>query len=130
MTEQAHPFAAAIKPLVVAMGATEISVKDAEDGDIVLMWEGEPAIAVRLVDIVSLQRLVAGVEEQLGSPLAKLDRTDKQRAVRLLDERGAFQLRKSIEDVGEAMGVSRITIYNYLSALKNEQAEGVSEGAR
>jgi hypothetical protein len=84
------------------------------------MWEGEPAIAVRLVDIVSLQRLVAGVEEQLGSPLAKLDRTDKQRAVRLLDERGAFQLRKSIEDVGEAMGVSRITIYNYLSALKNE----------
>ena len=130
MTEHAHPFAAAIKPLVVAMGATEISVSDAEDGDIVLMWEGEPAIAVRLVDIVSLQRLVAGVEEQLGSPLAKLDRTDKQRAVRLLDERGAFQLRKSIEDVGEAMGVSRITIYNYLSALKNEQAEGVSEGAR
>ena len=130
MTEQAHSFAAAIKPLLDAMGATEISVSEAGDGDIVLMWEGEPAIAVRLVDIVSLQRLVAGVEEQLGSPLAKLERADKQRAVRLLDERGAFQLRKSIEDVGEAMGVSRITIYNYLSALKSEQAEEVSEGAR
>jgi predicted transcriptional regulator YheO len=61
---------------------------------------------------------MANVEAQLGSSLSELDRADKQRAVRMLDERGAFQLRKSIEDVGEAMGVSRITIYNYLSAIK------------
>ena len=122
MTEPTHPFARAIKPLVDAVGATEIAVSDAEDGDIVLVWEGKPIVAVRLVDIVSLPRLVAGVEEQLGSPLANLDRADKQRAVRLLEERGAFQLRKSIEDVGEAMGVSRITIYNYLSAIKNQSA--------
>jgi hypothetical protein len=130
MTQDAHPFAGAIKPLVDAVGGTEIAVSEAGDGDIVLVWEGEPVIAVRLVDIVSLPRLVAGVEEQLGSPLAKLDRADKQRAVRLLDERGAFQLRKSIEDVGEAMGVSRITIYNYLSAIKNQSvplARGTSE---
>ena len=120
MTEPTHPFAEAIKPLVDAVGATEIAPSEAGEGDIVLEWEGAPIIAVRLTDIVSLGRLVAGVEEQLGSPLAKLDRADKQRAVRLLDERGAFQLRKSIEDVGEAMGVSRITIYNYLSAIKNQ----------
>ncbi|MEN8238763.1 MAG: helix-turn-helix domain-containing protein [Actinomycetota bacterium] len=130
MSKRSHPFAAGIKPLIDAMGATEIPVNDAVDGDIVLEWEGEPVVAVRLVDIVSLARLVAGVEEQLGSPLAKLDRADKQRAVRLLDERGAFQLRKSIEDVAEAMGVSRITIYNYLSALKNQPGEEVSKGAR
>jgi predicted transcriptional regulator YheO len=37
--------------------------------------------------------------------------------VRLLDERGAFQLRKSIEDVADALGVSRITVYNYLNAV-------------
>jgi hypothetical protein len=130
MTEPAHPFARAIKPLVDAVGATEIAVSDAEDDDIVLWWDGTPVVAVRLIDIVSLPRLVAGVEEQLGSPLANLDRADKQRAVRLLEERGAFQLRKSIEDVGEAMGVSRITIYNYLSALKNQGAplpRGTSE---
>jgi hypothetical protein len=120
MTDPTHPFARAIKPLVDAVGATEIAVSDAEDDDIVLSWEGTPIIAVRLIDIVSLSRLVAGVEEQLGSSLANLDRADKQRAVRMLDERGAFQLRKSIEDVGEAMGVSRITIYNYLSARKSK----------
>ena len=96
-----------------------ISLNEVKPGDITLDWEGEPAIGVRLADMVSLERLVATVEEQLGAPLAELDRASKQRAVLLLDERGAFRLRKSIEDIGEAMGVSRITIYNYLSALKN-----------
>ena len=129
MSETSHPFARAIRPLVDAMGATEIEPSDAVDGDIILEWGGKAVIAVRLVDIVSLPRLVAGVEEQLGSPLSKLDRADKQRAVRLLDERGAFQLRKSIEDVGEVMGVSRITIYNYLSAMKNQPTEQ-EQGAR
>ena len=41
---------------------------------------------------------------------------DKQRAVRLLDERGAFTLRKAVEDVADALGVSRFTVYNYLNS--------------
>jgi len=130
MSDAAPLFAKAVKPLVDAIGATEIPVGEAVDGDVILEWKGEPVVAVRLVDIISLPRLVAGVEEQLGSPLAKLDRADKQRAVRLLDERGAFQLRKSIEDVGEAMGVSRITIYNYLNVLKSQPTEESRQGAR
>jgi predicted transcriptional regulator YheO len=52
----------------------------------------------------------------LGARLAALSREDKQRAVRLLDERGAFQLRKAVEDVADALGVSRFTVYNYLNA--------------
>ncbi len=119
MNKDSHPLAMAIEPLLDAIGATAIAKDDIEHGDITLEWEGEPVLGVRLVDIVSLDRLVATVEEQLGSPLAELDRANKQRAVSMLDERGAFRLRKSIEDVGEAMGVSRITIYNYLNAMKN-----------
>ena len=38
-------------------------------------------------------------------------------AVRLLDERGAFILRRAVEEVADAMGVSRITVYNYLNAI-------------
>jgi predicted transcriptional regulator YheO len=71
-----------------------------------------------LDELVSLERLIDTVEQQLGGSLSELGRSDKQRAVRLLDDRGAFRLRRSIEEVGEAMGVSRITIYNYLSAIK------------
>ena len=44
-------------------------------------------------------------------------REEKQRAVRLLDERGAFTLRRAVEQVADAMGVSRITVYNYLNAI-------------
>ena len=129
MSDAAHDFAEAIQPLADAVGARLVTLDDVEDGDLTLEWEGKPAVGVRLLGIVSLPRLVAGVEEQLGSPLAKMDRADKQRAVRLLDERGAFQLRKSIEDVGEAMGVSRITIYNYLSATKNKPENAVNGDA-
>jgi hypothetical protein len=118
MTSANHPLSHAVEPLVEAIGGSLLDVEDIEEGDVTLWWEGEPVAGVRLADIVSLDRLVSTVEEQLGSPLADLDRAQKQHAVRMLDERGAFQLRKSIEDVAAVMGVSRITIYNYLGATK------------
>ena len=34
-----------------------------------------------------------------------------------VNERGAFTLRKSVEDVAEALGVSRFTVYNYLERI-------------
>jgi uncharacterized protein YqgV (UPF0045/DUF77 family) len=67
----------------------------------------------------ALARLVDSVETELGAPLSRLDRMGKQAAVRLLEERGAFLLRGAVEDVAETMGVSRITIYNYLSAISD-----------
>ena len=118
MSGKKHPLAKAIGPLVESIGAVIVPADETIEGDITLDWDGEPAIGVRLEDVVSLDRLIANVEAKLGGSLTGLDRADKQRAVRMLDDWGAFQLRKSIEDVGEAMGVSRITIYNYLSAIK------------
>lgn len=64
----------------------------------------------------ALRRMMAGVEGELGAQLAELSREGKQAAVRLLDARGAFLLRRAVDDVADAMGVSRITIYNYLNA--------------
>ena len=40
--------------------------------------------------------------------------------MRLLEDRGAFMLRRSVEDVADALGVSRITVYNYLNAMRGE----------
>ncbi|MCL1597695.1 MAG: helix-turn-helix domain-containing protein [Actinomycetia bacterium] len=130
MKNRYHPLASAIEPLLDALGATVVDLDQVTDADITLYWDDEPAVGVRLAGIVSLERLVVTVEGQLGSPLADLDRAGKQQAIRMLDERGAFLLRKSIEDIAEAMGVSRITIYNYLNATKaNANAPHTAKGA-
>jgi uncharacterized protein YqgV (UPF0045/DUF77 family) len=62
----------------------------------------------------ALARLIADVEREMGAQLGELDRLGKQRAVRLLRERGAFGLRKSVSSVADALGVTRFTVYNYL----------------
>ena len=124
MTPSSHPLAEALQPLLETIGGTLVPEDEIVVGDVVLEWEDSPSVGVRLTELVSLDRLVGAVEDQLGAPLSELSRADKQRAIRILDDRGAFLLRKSIEDVGEIMGVSRITIYNYLSATKNGDTNG------
>jgi hypothetical protein len=98
-----------------------------ELADITLRWHGHlvgglrvPAEVLNGVDgdlHGALGRMIEQVEDELGARLPDLSREGKQRAVRLLDERGAFLLRRSVEDVADALGVSRITVYNYLNAI-------------
>ena len=114
-----HPVFAAIRPLLTLVGGDVLEPADLQSGDVPLSWEGKVIGGVRLESLTgALDRLVGHIEEELGGKLADLSRADKQAAVRMLDERGAFQLRKAIEDVAAMMGVSRITIYNYLNAIK------------
>ena len=113
-----HTLIDAVKPVLDMLGAHIIPVEDALISDRALEWDGEIIAAVRLPHLQgALDRLIATVETELGGPLRQLSREDKQRAVRLLDQSGAFILRRAVEDVADAMGVSRITVYNYLNAL-------------
>ncbi|MFI1577214.1 helix-turn-helix domain-containing protein [Embleya sp. NPDC020630] len=115
MSAAEHPLSAAIKPLVTAIGAEFVPVGDAGPEDVVLDWEGRPAVAVRLPGLGSaLDRLLGEAERQYG-PLADLGREDKQRVVRALEQRGAFTIRHGVETVAAALGVSRFTVYNYLN---------------
>jgi hypothetical protein len=111
-------FLDALRPVARALGARIVPPKRMRPADIPLEWRGEVVGAMRVPDLQgALDRMIAQVERELGGRLGALSREDKQRAVRLLDERGAFRLRKSIEDVADALGVSRITVYNYLNAV-------------
>ncbi len=108
----------AVQPFVDAVGARLVSADDAEGSDVPLVWEGRTVAAVRLPPLHgALDRLIVAVETELGGELPELTREQKQKAIRLLDERGAFILRRAVEDVADAMGVSRITVYNYLNAI-------------
>ncbi|MFT4864848.1 MAG: hypothetical protein ACI8RC_002399 [Ilumatobacter sp.] len=113
-----HPLIAALQPLIDAAGAQTVRPDDVAGSDVPLMWDGEVVGAARLPPIHgSLDRLVALVEAEMRAPLPTLSRLEKQQAIRRLDELGAFVLRRAVEDVSEAVGISRITVYSYLNAL-------------
>ncbi|MEU5834857.1 helix-turn-helix domain-containing protein [Streptomyces diacarni] len=112
----AHPFVVAVKPLVDAMGGAMVEPGQAQGDDVVLAWEGEDVVAVRLPHLSdSLDHLLAELERRHGVPLAELDRRTKQSVVRILETRGAFSVRHGVETVAGALGVSRFTVYNYLN---------------
>lgn len=121
-----HPLVSAVKPLVDAMGAELLVPEQAQPDDVVLAWEGEDVLAVRLPQLSeSLDHILAAMERRHGMPLSELDRKAKQEIVRILEARGAFSVRHGVETVAGALGVSRFTVYNYLNretALNREKA--------
>ena len=113
-----HEIESLLKPLLDATGATIVPVDLIHGSDVALRWNGETVAAVRLAPLHgALDRVIESVERELGGKLSTLSRDGKQSAIRLLDERGAFVLRRAVEDIADVMGVSRITVYNYLNAL-------------
>ncbi|MFM1751242.1 MAG: hypothetical protein RL119_204 [Actinomycetota bacterium] len=113
-----QPLREMLTPLVDALGCTLVAGELLGPADIPLMLEGELIGGVRLPALHgALDRLIDAVEREMNCCLPDMSREQKQRAIRLLDERGAFTLRRAVEDVSDAMEVSRITVYNYLNAI-------------
>lgn len=114
-----HPLLIAVDPVVAAAGGSVIPVGRMRKGDIELIWEGEVVGAVRLpAQAVGIDRMLEEIREEYGGvALRDLSREEKQRVVVMLNERGGFQFRRSVEDVADALGISRFTVYNYLNAI-------------
>ena len=130
----------AIEPLLSRIGARVVAPEDVAADDVAITWPAGPTVHVRLprsrqapaeraaratgtADLSDgLARLIGDVERELGGALATLPRAGKQRAVRLLEERGAFEMRRSAETVAEALGVTRFTVYNYLNRSASTSA--------
>ncbi|MBB1256075.1 helix-turn-helix domain-containing protein [Streptomyces alkaliterrae] len=120
-----HPFTAAVKPLVDAMGGEIVAPDQASGDDVVLSWEGQEVLAVRLPHLSqTLDNLLLDLERRHGKPLKDLDRKTKQSVVRILENRGAFTVRHGVETVATALGVSRFTVYNYLNRENAAKAGG------
>jgi hypothetical protein len=118
-----HPFVAAVRPLIDAMGGELMAPDEAQPDDVVLAWEGEDVLAVRLPQLSdSLDHILAALERRHGMPLADLDRRTKQSVVRELEARGAFSVRHGVETVASALGVSRFTVYNYINYANEQRA--------
>lgn len=112
-----HPLLRSLAPVADALGATLVGPDEVAPGDLPLEWDGALVGGFRQAGLHdALARLLARMEREFGTSLADLDRESKQEVVRRLDEEGAFVIRKAVEDVADALGVSRFTVYNYLNA--------------
>ena len=61
-----------------------------------------------------------------GKTGQRLNKADRLKIIALLNQREAFSFRKSVPFVSQRLGVSRYTVYKYLSELA-EQAEQSEE---
>lgn len=122
VADDADAFLAAVRPVARALGGHVVGPDHLSEGAVPLVWRGKLVGGLQRPGPSDLRNglsnLISQIVAELGGELAELSRTDKQRAVRLLDERGAFAIRNAVDEVADAMGVSRVTVYNYLNATR------------
>jgi predicted transcriptional regulator YheO len=65
-----------------------------------------------------LETMIAEACYEVGMPVGSMDKDEKVRLVDILEQRGAFEIKRAVPLVASRLGVSRFTIYNYLSEAR------------
>lgn len=73
------------------------------------LWSGS--------DTSSLNDILEECLAAVGKPVNTLSKADRLKVIALLRQRNAFSFQKSVPQVAQRLGVSRYTIYKYLSEL-------------
>ena len=55
----------------------------------------------------------------VNKPVAQMNREDKIRAIRFLQDKGAFLITKSGDKISKYFGISKFTLYNYIDVKEN-----------
>ncbi|MBQ9421800.1 MAG: transcriptional regulator [Lachnospiraceae bacterium] len=86
--------------------------------------ESAPAESAPISRNVSdlLEELMEQSVKVVGKPVAIMTKEDKIRAVRFLNDSGAFLITKSGPKVCKFLGISIYTLYSYLDEIKSESA--------
>lgn len=70
-------------------------------------------------DLVSvMDTMISEAIREVGRPVAQMTRDEKIGVLERLDERGATQMRKSVETIAVRLGISRVTAYSYLEEAR------------
>ena len=67
-----------------------------------------------------LAHLIRKGQEQIGKPASDMNKNEKIEFIRFLDEKGAFLITKSGEQICELLGISKFTFYSYLETSRNQ----------
>jgi len=66
----------------------------------------------------AIDELFDSCVEIVNRPVKGMKKAERLSLVRLLRDKGAFQMQRSVPYVAERMGVSKFTVYNYLNELE------------
>jgi predicted transcriptional regulator YheO len=66
-----------------------------------------------------LDQMIEEAVASTGKTVSMLRRDDRLAILRTLDERGAFSVKRAVERVSGRLGISRVTVYNYLDEIRS-----------
>ena len=78
--------------------------------------QAEPERIINVNNV--LDELVEQSVALVGKPVALMNKDDKIKAIRFLNESGAFLVTKSGDKVAKYFGISKYTLYSYIDANK------------
>ena len=74
---------------------------------------------------VLMQEIISDAVRRNGKPVSMMNKREKTLAVQKMQQRGLFIVKGGVERAAAALGVSRYTVYNYLEAIRREDAGAV-----
>lgn len=77
-----------------------------------------------------LENILYESEQEIGKPVAGMNRAEKITLVRRMDERGVFQIKKAAPLIARRLGVTRYTVYNYLNETRGDADSGSPDDAQ
>lgn len=83
--------------------------------------QAEPEKIININDLLDdlIQQSVALV----GKPVALMNKSDKVKAIRFLNQNGAFLVTKSSDKVARYFGISKYTLYSYIDVKQKSQSK-------
>ncbi len=66
-----------------------------------------------------LHELIEESVHLVNKPVAQMNREDKIKAIKFLQDKGAFLITKSGDKVSKYFGISKFTLYNYIDVKEN-----------
>ena len=82
--------------------------------------EREEVFAGDIRDVVAA--MITKILNEMGKTPGVMSREEKMEVVKRLEERGAFLVKRSAEQVAEALDLSRYTIFSYLKEIRRPDA--------
>ena len=91
-----------------------------------VMSTGEEPQQTEPEKIINIHDLLDDLIEQsvalVGKPVALMNKDDKVKAIRFLNQNGAFLVTKSGDKIAKYFGISKYTLYSYIDSKQEEKA--------